>query len=249
MDTVLASPPPALPDDDDEDVNRVEPEQRLIDERPYQRIVSPSHSGLRQRQLYRRSWEDHSEEETMELLDLPRSISPQHVWHPEDGDQIELPEKLRDCVAVDLGPSDSSSSSSSSSSTSSESSNDEDDKFGMDDLRTVGHNRDWEVSSFSSFKIFTLTKVSFIGIKWLQRTIVHYEGKIKSSSLTYNQHETREKQLLGRDPDSSWCHRHTINMIKFFRSQSLAPWTSAAAFECVATQSMDPWAATKKAFH
>lgn len=37
----------------------------------------------------RRSWEEHSEEETLELQDLPRSISPQKSW--------------RDDVAIDLG--------------------------------------------------------------------------------------------------------------------------------------------------
>ncbi|PSN56858.1 hypothetical protein C0J52_08291 [Blattella germanica] len=145
VDTVLASPPPTLPDDnlEDEVEDRTESQQLSADERPYQRIVSPSHSGLRQRQMYRRSWEDHSEEETMELLDLPRSMSPQHVWCAEDEDEEEQkkPEVPRDCVALDLGSSDSSSSSSSS-----DSSNDEDDMFGMDDdLQTVGHNRDWEV--------------------------------------------------------------------------------------------------------
>ncbi|KAJ9578163.1 hypothetical protein L9F63_024975, partial [Diploptera punctata] len=144
VDTVLASPPPALPDEDldEENDNRIETEH-LLDERPYQRIVSPSRGGLRQRQVYRRSWEDHSEEETMELLDLPRSISPQSVWCAENEEQVKVTDTLRDCVAVELGSSDSSSSSSSSSS--SDSSNDEDDAFGTDYLQPVGHNRDWEV--------------------------------------------------------------------------------------------------------
>ena len=28
--------------------------------------------------------------------------------------------------------------------------------------------------------------------------------------------ETRDKRPLGRDPDMSWCHRHTKSMIKLF---------------------------------
>lgn len=40
----------------------------------------------------RRSWEEHSEEETLELQDLPRSITPQSLWKDE--------------VAIDLESSD-----------------------------------------------------------------------------------------------------------------------------------------------
>ena len=39
--------------------------------------------------------------------------------------------------------------------------------------------------------------------------IVKYKGKVKSSSLAYNHCETRDKWLLGRDPDRSWCYLHT----------------------------------------
>ena len=130
-----------------------------------------------------------------------------------------------------------------------------------------------------------------------------YEGKMKSSSLSYNRRETRDKRPLGRDPDRSCCHRHTTNMkkaflvaahgsmgisgsirarrkflgvafnqretwvnrplgrdpdrswchlhtsVKLFWSQTIALWTSTAAYECAAAQSMDPRAATKKALH
>ena len=51
-------------------------------------------------------------------------------------------------------------------------------------------------------------------------------GKVKSSSRAYDQRETQYKQQLGMDPD-----------------------TSLAAYECAASQSMDPWVATKKALH
>ena len=39
-------------------------------------------------------------------------------------------------------------------------------------------------------------------------------GQSKSSWPSL--HETWDKQPLGRDPDRSWCHRHTTNMIKIF---------------------------------
>ena len=68
---------------------------------------------------------------------------------------------------------------------------------------------------------------------------------MKSSIVTYNRCKTRQKRLLGRDPGRSRCHLHTS--VKLSWSQPIAPWTSPAAYECDAAQSMDPWAATKKA--
>ena len=41
-----------------------------------------------------------------------------------------------------------------------------------------------------------------------------FEGGQKSSRP--NLRETRDKQLLGRYPDRSWCQHHTTSMIKFF---------------------------------
>ena len=73
-----------------------------------------------------------------------------------------------------------------------------------------------------------------------------YKDKVKSSSLAYKQCETRDKRLLGRNPDRSWCHFYTS--VKLFWSQPMSPWTSVAAYECSATQSMDPWAVTKKVY-
>ncbi|PNF27892.1 hypothetical protein B7P43_G08302 [Cryptotermes secundus] len=136
VDTVLMSPPPALPDDLEEESGN----NAVADEAPYHSMISPSHHILQQPQTYRHSWEDHSEEETLELLDLPSSISPQHMWCVEDGLQNDRDIPI-DSVALDLGSSDTSSSSSSSS----DSSNDEDDAFATDDLHSVGHNQDWEV--------------------------------------------------------------------------------------------------------
>ena len=47
-----------------------------------------------------------------------------------------------------------------------------------------------------------------------------------SKFLTHNTslHETRDKQPLGRELDSSLCHCHTMSMIKLFWSQPMAPW-------------------------
>ena len=41
-----------------------------------------------------------------------------------------------------------------------------------------------------------------------------YEGKVKSSRPILC--ETRDERPLGRDPDRSWCHRHTKSMINLF---------------------------------
>ena len=80
---------------------------------------------------------------------------------------------------------------------------------------------------------------------WNVKTI--HEGKMKSSSLAYNLHESWDKRSLGRNPDRSWCHLHTS--VKLFSLQPMTPWTFLAAYERAATQSMDPWTATKKALH
>ena len=42
--------------------------------------------------------------------------------------------------------------------------------------------------------------------------------------------ETRDKRPLGSDPDRSWCHRYTKSTKKFFWSQPMVPWASAAAY-------------------
>ncbi|XP_021933450.1 uncharacterized protein LOC110836502 isoform X3 [Zootermopsis nevadensis] len=144
VDTILVSPPPALPDDceeENEDGIVVNQEQLVADEAPYQSIISASYSTLRQRQTYHHSWEDHSEQGPFVLLDLPHSIGRQHEWYDEEQEQ-KVTRMPKDCVALDLGSSDTSSSSSSSS----DLSIDEDDAFAADyDLHSVGHNQDWEV--------------------------------------------------------------------------------------------------------
>ena len=63
--------------------------------------------------------------------------------------------------------------------------------------------------------------------------IIKYEGKVKNSSLTYNQRETLDKWQLDRDPDRSWCHWHIS--VKLFWSQLMAARTPGAAYECAAT--------------
>ena len=67
---------------------------------------------------------------------------------------------------------------------------------------------------------------------------VHTRVVWKVSDLAYNQRETQDKRPLCRD-------LHTC--VKLFWSQPMAPWSSVAVYECAAAQSMDPWAANKKA--
>lgn len=85
MDTVISpSRSPILQDSSDEEAdNEVRMRSGLLRVRPEDR----------------RSWEDHSEGEAVELMDLPPSMSPQSLWH----------------ISLDVPPSSSSSSSSSSS--------------------------------------------------------------------------------------------------------------------------------------
>ena len=75
--------------------------------------------------------------------------------------------------------------------------------------------------------------------------ISKYESGLKSFRPSLR--ETRDKRPLDRESNRSWCYLHTTCMIKLFWSRPMAPWTSAAAYECAATQSMYPWAAIKKA--
>jgi hypothetical protein len=51
---------------------------------------------------------------------------------------------------------------------------------------------------------------------------IYTRARWKVLGQAYNQHETREKWLLSRDPDRSWCHHHTT---KSFLGSS--PWTWA----------------------
>ena len=68
----------------------------------------------------------------------------------------------------------------------------------------------------------------FTESRHLGSLIVYTRASWKVLGLAYNQSETWDKQSLGRDPDRSWCHRHTS--VKLFWSQPMAPWTSAAAY-------------------
>ena len=63
--------------------------------------------------------------------------------------------------------------------------------------------------------------------KWEDR-IIRIRGKMESSWPSLR--ETRDKRPLGRDPERSWCHRHTMSMIEPFWSQAMARWVSAAAY-------------------
>ena len=71
---------------------------------------------------------------------------------------------------------------------------------------------------------------------------------MKSSSLAYNRHETRDKQPLDTEPYRSWCSRHTS--VKFFWSQPIDPWRSERQHTLMLPpMSMEPWVATKKSLH
>lgn len=70
----------------------------------------------------RRSWEDRSEEENIEVRDLPTSMTPRPVW--------------KDDITIDIGSDDTSTSAS-----------ETDELFGRldDDLRLTKHDQNWEV--------------------------------------------------------------------------------------------------------
>ena len=62
-------------------------------------------------------------------------------------------------------------------------------------------------------------KVSFI-----YNILNMYKDKMKSSQPSLC--ETRDKWTLCRDPDRSWCHRHTS--AKLFWSQPMTSWTATS---------------------
>ena len=90
--------------------------------------------------------------------------------------------------------------------------------------RVVGVVRETEIhSSFSGYTNFLLKlflnwqdqyqeiqgKMSQISI-WQSICVILYTRVVwKVSDLAYNRRETRDKGLLGRDPDRSRCHLHT----------------------------------------
>ena len=59
--------------------------------------------------------------------------------------------------------------------------------------------------------------------------------------------ETRDKWLLGRDPDKSWCHRHTS--VKFSWSKPMDPWSERQHTRMLPPMSREPCAATKKVLY
>ena len=73
-----------------------------------------------------------------------------------------------------------------------------------------------------------------------------YEGKVKISSLAYNQRETQDKWSLRRDQDRSWCHCQACVKLFFGRS----PWIHGCEWQHTSILiSMEPWAAAKRALH
>ncbi|XP_068087041.1 uncharacterized protein [Anabrus simplex] len=169
VDTVLTSPPPILPDEDMEEL--------LGNGVRHRHMVTSHHHRLQ-----RRSWEDHSEEETLELLDLPRSITPQHVWLDESSHSNGL--MRQESVAVDMGSSDSESSSSSSAGS-------EEDHFQVSDRSEFcTHNRDWEVQMLAR----ELERRE--GITQLQDEVRELQEAVSASDLT--QLSSSELDILER---------------------------------------------------
>ena len=87
----------------------------VLTAQPRLRRSSPSTDSS----INRRSWEEHSEEETLELQDLPRSITPQSIW--------------KDDVAIDVDSDESKS-------------EDEGAARGSDTDEDEGGNNNWEVT-------------------------------------------------------------------------------------------------------
>ena len=72
--------------------------------------------------------------------------------------------------------------------------------------------------------------------------------KMKSSWPSL--HQTWDKRPLDRESDKSWCHRHTMSMIKLFWSQPMYPWTKQQHTSMLPPpMSTEPWTATKTALH
>ncbi|XP_023248266.1 uncharacterized protein LOC106639567 [Copidosoma floridanum] len=97
-------------------------------------LAGPAHNN-------RRSWEEHSEEETLELQDLPHSITPQSLWKDDVAIDLESSEDEEPGRAV--------AGSSSGSRVRSRASDDDDDDDEEDEqmvvLNATGHNN-WEVA-------------------------------------------------------------------------------------------------------
>ena len=64
--------------------------------------------------------------------------------------------------------------------------------------------------------------------------------------LTYNRCKTRGKWPLGKEPDRSWCHRHTPMKISW--SQPMDPWTERQHTRMLQPMCMEPWALSLSLF-
>ena len=79
-----------------------------------------------------------------------------------------------------------------------------------------------------------------------QNSIIYItRGRWKVLGLVYV--KLRRSGHLVRDPDGSWCHRHTT--VKLSWSQPMDPWTEWKHTRVLPSMSMEPSAATKKALH
>ena len=77
-------------------------------------------------------------------------------------------------------------------------------------------------------------------------TVIHTRVVWKVSDLAYNLRETQDKRPLGKDPDRSWCHRHTP--VKLSGSQHMDPWTERLHTRMLPSMPLESWAANKQLY-
>ena len=86
---------------------------------------------------------------------------------------------------------------------------------------------------------------SFFGRSpWLHWHWRQHTGKVKSSRPSL---QPMWNSGQGKDPDRSWCHRHTS--VKLSWSQPMYPWTERYHTRMLRPMSMEPWAASTKALN
>ena len=76
---------------------------------------------------------------------------------------------------------------------------------------------------------------------------LHTRARWKVLDLAYNWCKTHNKWPLGSDPDRNWYYRHTS--VKLFLVTVHDFMDIGSSIRVSAIQSMEPWAATKKALH
>ena len=88
-----------------------------------------------------------------------------------------------------------------------------------------GPYRDWcHFHATGMIKLFLITAHGSMGIGG------NVLEKCKVLRLAHKRNETWDKQLLSRDPDRRWCHRHTSVKLSWLQSMdwAAAHWNAAA---------------------